>query len=72
MTYAEFLNRIDEFVEHVVEFTFKAKWNGKIMKSQRYVWDNKEFGQQKEDALIEVINVEDLGRKPALHITVAR
>lgn len=44
MTYIEFINKIDEFMAHVVEFTFITKWNGSIRKTQRYVWDIKEFG----------------------------
>lgn len=57
MSYREFLNNIDSYVGKVIEFTSRIKANGKIFKSERYVWDNKEFGEPKEDALIEVIEV---------------
>lgn len=68
MSYNEFLGKIDKFVGHVVEFTFQCKYDGKTRKSQRYVWDNKEFGKQKPDCLIEVINVEDLGERSTTRI----
>ena len=57
MSYREFLDNIDKYVGKVVEFTSRFKANGKIFKSERYVWDSKEFGKPKEDALIEVIEV---------------
>ena len=57
MSYREFLDNIDNYVGKVVEFTSRFKANGKIFKSERYVWDSKEFGEPKEDALIEVIEV---------------
>lgn len=65
MSYKEFLERIDEFVEHVVEFTFVMVATGKIYKTQRFVWDNKEFCEEKEDSLVKTLEVKDLGeRKP--------
>ena len=57
MSYREFLDNIDNYVGKVVEFTSRFKADGKIFKSERYVWDSKEFGEPKEDALIEVIEV---------------
>ena len=57
MSYREFLDNIDNYVGKVVEFTSRFKANGKIFKSERYVWDSNEFGEPKEDALIEVIEV---------------
>lgn len=57
MSYREFLDNIDNYVGKVVEFTSRFKANGKIFKSERYVWDNNEFGEPNEDALIEVIEV---------------
>ena len=57
MSYEEFLNNIDNYVGKVVEFTSRFKADGKIFKSERYVWDSKEFGKPKEDALIEVLEV---------------
>ena len=57
MSYREFLDNIDNYVGKVVEFTSRFKADGKIFKSERYVWDSKEFGKPKEDALIEVIEV---------------
>ena len=57
MSYREFLDNIDKYVGKVVEFTSRFKANGKIFKSERYVWDNNEFGEPNEDALIEVIEV---------------
>ena len=57
MSYREFLDNIDNYVGKVVEFTSRSKADGKIFKSERYVWDSKEFGEPKEDALIEVIEV---------------
>lgn len=58
MSYSEFLNRINDFVGHVVEFTSRFKENGKTFKTQRFVWDSKEFGEFKEDSLVEIIKVE--------------
>lgn len=57
MSYEEFLSRIDEFIGCVVEFTSRFKSDGKIFKTQRYVWDRKEFAEPKEDSLIEVLKV---------------
>lgn len=57
MSYREFLNNIDKYVGKVVEFTSRFKADGKTFKTERYVWDAKEFGEPKEDALIEVIGV---------------
>lgn len=57
MSYREFLDNIDKYVGKVVEFTSRFKANGKTFKSERYVWDSKEFGEPKEDALIEVLEV---------------
>ena len=57
MSYREFLDNIDNYVGKVVEFTSRFKADGKIFKSERYVWDTKEFGEPNEDALIEVIKV---------------
>lgn len=57
MSYREFLDNIDNYVGKVVEFTSRFKADGKIFKSERYVQDSKEFGEPKEDALIEVIEV---------------
>ena len=57
MSYKEFLDNIDNYVGKVVEFTSRFKADGKIFKSERYVWDGNEFGGPNEDALIEVIEV---------------
>ena len=57
MSYKEFLANIDKYVGKVVEFTTRMKATGEVRKSQRYVWDNKEFGELKADALIEVLEV---------------
>ena len=57
MSYREFLDNIDSYVGKVVEFTSRFKADGKIFKSERYVWDGNEFGEPNEDALIEVIEV---------------
>ena len=57
MSYREFLDNIDKYVGKVVEFTSRFKANGKTFKSERYVWDSKEFGEPKKDALIEVLEV---------------
>ena len=57
MSYKEFLDNIDNYVGKVVEFTSRFTANGKIFKSERYVWDSKEFGEPNEDALIDVIEV---------------
>ena len=57
MSYKEFLDNIDNYVGKVVEFTSRFKADGKIFKSERYVWDSKEFREPNEDALIEVIEV---------------
>lgn len=63
MTYTEFLSNIDKYVGYVVEFKTRFKSNGKIFTSQRYVWDNKEFGALKPDSLIEVLSVKILYKK---------
>ncbi len=57
MSYKEFLANIDKYVGKVVEFTTRMKQTGYTGKTQRYVWDNKEFGELKEDSLIEVLEV---------------
>lgn len=57
MTYSEFLENIDSFVGKVVEFNSRLKASGKVFRTQRYVWDSKEFGELKEDALIEILDV---------------
>lgn len=57
MSYKEFLNNINDYVGKVVEFTSKFKADGKIFKTERYVWDSKEFGEPKGDSLIEVLEV---------------
>lgn len=56
-SYREFLDNIDKYVGKVVEFTSRFKADGKTFKTERYVWDSKEFGEPKEYALIEVIEV---------------
>lgn len=63
MTYTEFLSNIDKYVGYVVEFKTRFKSNDKIFTSQRYVWDNKEFGALKPDSLIEVLSVKVLYKK---------
>ena len=57
MSYKEFLNNIDKYIGKVVEFTTRFKADGKTFKTERYVWDKKEFGEPKEDALIEVVSI---------------
>lgn len=57
MSYREFLDNIDKYVGKVVGFTSRFKADGKTFKTERYVWDSKEFGEPKEDALIEIIEV---------------
>ncbi len=57
ISYKEFLSRIDDFVGCIVEFTVKRKQDGYISHTQRYVWDNKEFGELKQDSLIEIFDV---------------
>lgn len=66
MTYIEFLNRIDEFLAHVVEFTFITKWDGSSRKTQRYIWDIKEFGEISENSSIEIVEVKDLGLRKSV------
>ena len=68
MTYAEFLNDINKYVGCVMRFTTTIKTTGKTHITERYVWDNKEFGEQKQDCLVEVIKVEFV-RKGRLHQT---
>lgn len=57
MSYIEFLANIDKYVGKIVEFTSRFKADGRTFKTERYVWDAKEFGEPKPDALIEVIEV---------------
>lgn len=57
MSYVEFIKNINQYVGRVVEFTIKMKAIGKTTKTQRFVWDNKEFGYPSKDSLIEVLNV---------------
>ena len=57
MSYKEFLSNIDKYVGKVVEFTSRFKADGRTFKTERYVWDKKEFGEPKEDSLIEVVSV---------------
>lgn len=57
MSYRDFLDNIDKYVGKVVEFTSRFKADGKKFRAERYVWDSKEFGEPKEDALIEVLDV---------------
>lgn len=57
MSYREFLENIEKYVGKVVEFTSRFKADGRTFKTERYVWDKKEFGEPKVDALIEVIEV---------------
>lgn len=57
MSYREFLNNINNYIGRTVEFTSRFKADGKIFKSERYVWDSKEFGEIKGDALIEILEV---------------
>ena len=57
MSYREFLDNIDAYVGKVVEFTLRFKADGKTFKTERYVWDNKDFGEPDKDALIEIIEV---------------
>lgn len=57
MSYQDFLNNIDKYVGKIVEFTSRFKADGKTFKTERYVWDSKEFGEPKEDTLIEVLEV---------------
>ncbi len=61
MSYKDFLDNIDKYVGKIVEFTIKPKANNQVFKSQRVVWDNKEFGPPSKDALIEVLYVEVVG-----------
>lgn len=63
MTYTDFLNNIDKYVGYVVQLKVRFKANGKIFTSQRYVWDNKEFGALKPDALLDVLDVKILYKK---------
>lgn len=58
VTYDEFLNDIGSYVGHVVEFLVKRKQDGYVCRTQRFVWDDKEFGPLQPDSLIEVLNVE--------------
>ena len=47
----------DASVHAVVEFTSRFKADGKTFKTERYVWNNKDFGEPDKDALIEIIEV---------------
>lgn len=58
MSYNEFLKNIDKYVGKRVRFHSRFKDDGTEFKTERYVWDNKEFGKLTPDALIEVLNVE--------------
>ncbi|MGN0735221.1 MAG: hypothetical protein ACI4LP_05310 [Anaerovoracaceae bacterium] len=58
VSYDEFLEDIGSYVGHVVEFLVKRKQDGYICRTQRFVWDNREFGPLQPDALLEVLNVE--------------
>lgn len=69
MTYDYFLEHIDEYVGHVVEFTARFKATGEMFKTQRYVWDNKEFCKPSADALIEITEVKDIGYKKPFSAT---
>lgn len=57
MSYKEFLDNIEQYVGKIVEFTYRFKADGKIMRAERYVWDKNEFGEPAENALIEVLDV---------------
>ena len=57
MSYREFLDNIDAYVGKVVEFTSRFKADGNTFKTERYVWNNKDFGEPDKDALIEIIEV---------------
>ena len=58
MSYNEFLKNIDKYVGKKVRFHSRFKDDGTEFKTERYVWDSKEFGELAPDALIEVLNVE--------------
>lgn len=58
MSYNEFLKNIDKYVGKKVRLHSKFKAEGIEFKTERYVWDNKEFGSLTPDSLIEVLNVE--------------
>lgn len=58
MSYKEFLENIDKYVGKIVRFTTKRKMDGYVSSTERYVWDNKEFGELKPDAPMEILNVE--------------
>lgn len=62
MTYNEFLEKIDDYVNCVVEFTAVIKATGKTHKCQRVVWDNKTFSGSKDNSNIEIINVDFIRR----------
>lgn len=65
MTYSEFLKNIDDYVGYIVEFTAVWTATGKHAgKYQRYVWDNKEFGEPSKDALMKVVNVDIIRKAP--------
>lgn len=58
MSYQEFLKNIDKFVGKTIEFTFRFKDIGKVYKTQRYVWNSKEFGELKQESLTEILEVQ--------------
>lgn len=58
MSYNEFLKNIDKYVGKRVKFHSRFKAEGFEFKTERYVWDNKEFGNLASDSLIEVLDVE--------------
>lgn len=58
MTYKKFLKNIDQYVGYIVEFeTVWTKTGERAGAFQRYVWDNKEFGEPASDRLMDVVNV---------------
>lgn len=58
MSYNVFLMNIDKYVGKRVRFHSRFKADGTEFMTERYVWDNKEFGSLAPDSLIEVLNVE--------------
>lgn len=61
MTYQEFVKNIDNYVKKTVELVGVMVATGETVKAQRYVWDNKSFAIQKNDALIKVVSVRVIG-----------
>ena len=51
MSYNEFLKNIDKYVGKRVKFHSRFKDDGTEFKTERYVWDSKEFGELAPDAL---------------------